>query len=84
MAFSVGTVECIRINVTFSFLAIKESTTGMRETFTLWVNGDEESAFTRILQSMWLSILRDSLVSGTKVRIGRDSSGLVDVVEMTK
>lgn len=84
MPFSTGTVECIRINVTFSFLTIKESGTGMLETFTLWANVDEESAFTRILQSMWLSILRDSLVSGTKVRIGRDSSGLVEVVEMTR
>ena len=63
----IGTVECVRVSADTGFMTIKEAGTGDTETFVLWflpgASGGIPSSltsFTRIMHSMWLSLLREA------------------------
>lgn len=75
MAVASGSVVCVYVSEPAAFVSI-EPERGARETFVLWYEsgvGDgvpaDLTAFTRIVQSMWLSILREVQSNGTRVTI---------------
>jgi hypothetical protein len=82
MATMTGTVSCLQVFDDGSFVQVVDAATGAKEAFTLWFAPPEVSAFERIMQSMWVSLLRQSLVSGIPVTINAASSGLVNNVQL--
>ncbi len=84
MAISTGTVKCIRVTEGVAALQIDKDGGGV-ETFFLWFVDDTDTAAIRIVRSMWLSLLRDALVSKSRVLIGHsDMGGRVEIVEMAR
>ena len=69
MASITGIVDCINTGDDFGFVRIIESGTNVPETLIIWFAPSEPSAFTRVLHSMWLSMLRDSLDNGRVVSV---------------
>jgi hypothetical protein len=68
-----GTVRCVRVSDFSAFTTI-EDTTGDRETFILWFNPGAQipsqlTSFTRVLHSMWLSMLREAQTNNLIVTI---------------
>lgn len=84
MATVIGIVDCVLIGDDFGFVSIIEDVTNDLETFLIWSSPAEPSAFTRVMHSMWISLLRDSLVNGKKVRVVTSSStgGLISSVRL--
>ncbi len=68
MAIIVGKVECLNIGDDNAFVRIRESATDT-ETLILWFNPQNPSAFTRVMHSMWTSLLRDAMSDGREVRV---------------
>ena len=68
MAVMVGTVECVHIGDDSAFCRLRDSG-GSDETFILWFNVSNPSAFTRVMHSMWVSLLRDAMTQGFSVRV---------------
>jgi hypothetical protein len=63
MAEITGTVRCIRVAEGAGFTAIQDAVTGETEAFILWFGTsipDELTAFTRVLHSQWVSLLREA------------------------
>lgn len=63
----IGKVQCVRIADASAFVTIEEVGTGDTETFILWLLPGTGSgipsnltSFTRIMHSMWLSLLREA------------------------
>jgi len=77
MATVTGVVDCIRVLNDECFIKIIENETDEIETFIAWVSQTDPSAFTRIMHSMWLSLLRDSLDSGRSVTVVTASHGAI-------
>ncbi len=70
-----GTVTCLQVEDDIGFAGVAESTLPNRtEYFVLWSNPGDPSAFTRIMQSMWLSMLKDSLLTGKSVEMNFDNN----------
>lgn len=70
-----GTVRCLRIADAFAFTTI-ENTPMDRETFILWwfpgTSGgipQELNSFTRIMHSMWVSLLREAHANNLTVTV---------------
>ena len=61
-----GAVECIRIADDIGFVRIREGN-GETETLLIWFSPSDPSAFTRVLHSMWVSMLRDAITSNKSV-----------------
>lgn len=73
-----GTVECVQVAEGWAFTRIQGSD-GVDETFILWFNPGSGipqalTSFTRILHSMWLSILREAQTNNLTVRIGHPTN----------
>jgi hypothetical protein len=55
------------------------------ETFFLWFVDDVDTSVTWIVRSMWLSMLRESMIDKNPVLITHgDTSGRVEIVEMDR
>jgi hypothetical protein len=73
MAEMTGTVVCVRVAESSAFTTLEDAD-GVQETFILWflpglAIPSELNAFTRVLHSMWLSLLREAHSSGSPVTI---------------
>lgn len=78
-----GTVKCLRLNEGAGFTTIEESP-GVTETFILWFGTTippDLTSFTRIVHSMWVSLLREAHANGLTVRISHptNSAAVTDV-----
>lgn len=80
MATTTGTVECVQIAEDWAFTTIKEDVGGT-ETFILWWFPGGGSgippnlnSFTRVLHSMWVSLLREAQSNGSTVTISHPAS----------
>ena len=69
-----GVVECVRIADDNAFVRIRESG-GDLETLIVWFSPSDPSAFTRVMHSMWVSILRDAITSNKTVTAITASGG---------
>jgi hypothetical protein len=82
-----GTVVCVRVAEASAFTTIEDAT-GEQESFVLWfLPGDaipaELTAFTRVLHSMWISLLREAHSSGSPVTIVHpDNSAEISELEL--
>ena len=85
MATTTGTVTCIQIGDDFGFFTVKNSTTAATETLIIWFGSSDPSAFTRILQSMWVSLLRDAINTGSQVIAVHPNGGaIITSLELSK
>ena len=75
MATVTGVVQCINVADDQGFVQVRENVTLESETFILWNSPTDPSAFTRVMHSMWISMLRDSIESGRSVTITTLSGG---------
>jgi len=81
---SIGTVECLQVGDDYGFVAITEAG-GVKEALILWYGPSEPSAFTRVMHSMWLSMLREAMAAGTSVTLTHNSgSPFVIFVQVNK
>jgi hypothetical protein len=71
-----GTVRCLQIADDFGFTAIENPATGGSEPFILWwfpgTSGgipEELNFFTRIMHSMWVSLLREARSNNLSVTV---------------
>jgi hypothetical protein len=68
-----GTVVCVRVAEDSAFTTLQDAS-GTQEAFVLWFLPGigipaSLNAFTRVLHSMWLSLLREAKSSGAPVTI---------------
>jgi hypothetical protein len=78
MALTTGRVDCLNVGDDFGFVGIREDGTSDFEAFILWFAPSEPSAFTRVLNSIWLSMLQEALTTGAQVQISHnDDSAFV-------
>ena len=73
MPLKKGTVSCLQVAEFSAFTTIQDAG-GVKETFILWFNPGaqipgELNAFTRVLHSMWVSLLREARAGGLPVTI---------------
>jgi len=71
-----GTVSCISASEIAGFTTLEDSS-GDQETFILWFGTTippNLTSFTRVLHSMWLSMLRDAQANGLSVRVAHPTS----------
>jgi hypothetical protein len=67
----------------WGFTTIKDVTTATNETFVLWYAPKQITEFTRVLQSMWVSLLRQAMANSLQVTIGAlDGSAQVASVQL--
>lgn len=84
-----GTVDCVSVSDLGGFTALVDAG-GDREIFILWFNPGPPSGippqldgFTRILHSMWVSLLRQAHANGLTVEITHAPNGsIVDTVQL--
>lgn len=76
MSHITGTVRCLSISDAAAFTTIEESGTGTKEIFILWwlpgTGGgipNNLTSFTRIMHSMWVSLLREARSNALTVTI---------------
>lgn len=79
----VGTVDCVSVSEGAGFTTLEDAD-GVKETFILWFATTIPSsltAFTRVLHSMWLALLRDAAANGWSVTISHptDSAEVTNV-----
>jgi len=81
MSLVTGKVTCLQIEDDRGYAGILEPNAAKPEFFILWSNPDDPSAFTRIMQSMWISLLKDSLLTAKSVELSFDDQthGLIHV-----
>jgi hypothetical protein len=72
-----GKVRCIRVGDDFGFTTINETGTGERETFIMWWGGVttplEPAVHVRIVQSDWVSMLREAMASNLPIVITHET-----------
>jgi hypothetical protein len=73
MPVKTGTVECVRVSESAAFTRI-QGTDGVDETFILWYAPGTQiprtlTSFTRIVHSMWLSMLREAQANSLTVQV---------------
>lgn len=83
MPLFTGTVTCLSVSEGAGFTTIQDAD-GSRETFILWFSTTIPgtlTAFTRVLHSMWLALLRDAAANGWSVTISHpeDSAEVTNV-----
>jgi hypothetical protein len=85
VASTTGTVRCVQASE-FAGFALIEDAAGERESFILWFNPgtsipSELTPFTRVLHSMWISLLREGLTNGANVTIfhSEDSAEVTNI-----
>jgi hypothetical protein len=77
-------VNCLQVGDDFAFVGIIDGG-GVNEALILWYSPSEPSAFTRIMHSMWLSLLREAMTTGEVVNLTHESSGaIVTAVQVNK
>lgn len=69
MAETIGRVECIQVAEDACFVGIKEEMSNVLEAFIVWFAPELPTAFTRLLHTMWLSMLREAFTTGDLVKI---------------
>jgi hypothetical protein len=73
-----GTVRCVRVGDDFGFTTVIEQGTNVDELFILWWGGVTTPAdppvHVRIVQSDWVSLLRQAMASGISVDITHDTN----------
>jgi hypothetical protein len=86
MASTTGTVRCVQVGEFAGWTQIEDAS-GEREIFILWFNPgvtipQELTAFTRVLHSMWLSLLREAQTNTSTVTIfhPENSAEVTDIV----
>ncbi len=85
MALTSGKVDCLNVGDDFGFVGIIEDGTGDFEAFIIWFAPSNPSAFTRVLDSMWLSMLREALTTGDQVQISHDDdSAFINSLRVNK
>jgi len=81
---STGTVNCLQVGDDFGFISINKAG-GVTEILILWYGPSEPSAFTRVMHSMWLSMLREAMAAGKVVNLTHEStSAFVTIVQVNK
>jgi hypothetical protein len=79
----VGTVEFVQVAVVSGFSRIRDTSTITTETQIQWFVPDQVTEFTRVMQSMWLSLLRESMSSGVPVTVSHpDDSAIIGTVAL--
>lgn len=68
MAIAIGTVKCLVVGDDFAFTTINE-TAGGTETLVLWSTPNPTTSFTRVMESMWVSLLREAKAGNINVRV---------------
>ena len=74
-----GKVNCLQVGDDFCFVGIVDAN-GVNEAFILWYSPSEPSAFTRVMHSMWLAMLREAMAAGTVVNLTHDTGGAIVIV----
>jgi hypothetical protein len=83
MALTTGTVECLSIADDSGFTTIKDAQTQTNETFILWLNPRDITEFSRVLQSMWVSQIRQAIADGLAVTVAHaTNSAIVTSVQL--
>jgi hypothetical protein len=82
VALAIGTVRCLVIGDDFAITTIDE-TAGGSETLVLWSVPDPATSFTRIMHSMWVSLLREAKAGNIIVQVAfADTGGEVTSVQL--
>lgn len=87
MADITGTVTCIQVGDDFAFTTINDGA-GDSETFILWLSPGSNippavNAYTRVMHSMWISMLREAKANNLTVRVASPSnSAAVSFVQL--
>lgn len=83
MATTTGTVRCIQVFDDFGSTNIQVTAT-TTETFILWsAQSSEPPVRVRVMQSNWVSLLRESLANNIEVSITHpDTSALATAVQL--
>lgn len=81
MAEFTGAVRCLLVTELSAFTTLDDGA-GASQTFILWFNPGGGSgippqidAFTRVLHSMWISLLREARSSGDSITIDHPTNG---------
>jgi hypothetical protein len=76
MALITGSVRCISVSDIAAFTTIRDAATATDETLILWFapgsgggTPPDLTSFTRILHSMWISLLRDAHANNLTVTV---------------
>jgi hypothetical protein len=75
MPIVTGTVKCLQISEGAGFTTIEEAP-GVNETLILWFGTTippQITSFTRVVHSMWVSLLREAHANGLTVRVSHPS-----------
>lgn len=62
-------VDTLKVGDDYCKVQVTEDVTGERETLVLWYNPTAKFGYRRLIKSMQLSLLRDAMLHGLKVRI---------------
>lgn len=86
MANITGTVNCFQIADDMAFATIEDAS-GTKETLILWLNPGTSipptlTSYTRIMHSMWISILRTALADSLVVTLMTSSSSSAEVIQV--
>jgi hypothetical protein len=84
MSSQSGKVKCVLIEDDVAMTTV-ESSDGARETFVLWSQPNPEPAVhVRVMQSNWISLLREAMASDLDVTVvgDNDSSAYVTSVQL--
>lgn len=81
MALTTGTVRCIQVLDDIGFTAIQVNAT-TKENLILW-SADEHPVQARVMQSNWVSLLRQAMASNLQVTLAHaDGSAVVTSVQL--
>jgi hypothetical protein len=69
-----GTVQCVRVATDSAFTCINQQGATVSDIFILWWDGLGGPDSPRIIQSDWVSLLRQGLASGIPVTITHDDN----------
>jgi hypothetical protein len=87
MPTKTGTVSCLQVAEFAAFTTVVDLA-GVQETFILWFNPGAQippvlNSFTRVLHSMWVSLLREAISNGTVVSVSHPTgSAAVEIVRL--
>lgn len=83
MAHATGQVTDLQIFTGFGKVYVQDETDGANEAFVLYSDGDGVVS-DRVLQSMWVSMCRDAIVSGRRVSVSTvdANSALVGSIDL--
>lgn len=78
----IGNVVCVQVGDDFAFTQIRPDE-GRPESLILWFAPTVASTTTRMMHSMWLSLLRVALADGLRVRVTYPrNSAFIQLVEL--